>query len=56
MLPGKINYFRGNDEQKWITDVPTFRKVSYAAVYPESIWSITAKEGSWNTISSSHPG
>ncbi|HZE56580.1 MAG TPA: SBBP repeat-containing protein [Chthoniobacterales bacterium] len=33
-LPGKINYFRGNDEQKWITDVPTFRKVSYAAVYP----------------------
>ena len=33
-LPGKINYFRGNDEAKWITDVPTFRKVSYAAVYP----------------------
>src|SRR5256714_15261301 len=21
-LPGKINYFRGNEEQKWITDVP----------------------------------
>lgn len=34
MLPGKINYFRGNDEQKWITGVPTFRKVSYGAVYP----------------------
>jgi hypothetical protein len=33
-LPGKINYFRGNNEQKWITGVPTFRKVSYAAVYP----------------------
>jgi hypothetical protein len=33
-LPGKINYFRGNNEQKWITDVPTFKKVSYAGVYP----------------------
>jgi hypothetical protein len=33
-LPGKINYFRGNAEKKWITGVPTFRKVSFAAVYP----------------------
>jgi hypothetical protein len=33
-LPGKINYFRGNDQGKWITGVPTFRKVSYGAVYP----------------------
>jgi len=33
-LPGKINYFRGNEEQKWITDVPTFRRVSYTGVYP----------------------
>jgi Carboxypeptidase regulatory-like domain/Beta-propeller repeat len=33
-LPGKINYFRGSDEKKWITGVPTFRKVSFAAVYP----------------------
>ncbi|MFL6590318.1 MAG: hypothetical protein ACJ8M4_09110, partial [Chthoniobacterales bacterium] len=33
-LPGKINYFRGNDEHKWVTDVPTYRKVSYASVYP----------------------
>ena len=33
-LPGKINYFRGNEEKKWITGVPTFRKVSFAAVYP----------------------
>src|SRR5256886_6015932 len=32
-LPGKINYFRGNEEQKWITDVPTFRRVSYTGVY-----------------------
>lgn len=33
-LPGKINYFRGSDEKKWIAGVPTFRKVSFAAVYP----------------------
>jgi Carboxypeptidase regulatory-like domain/Beta-propeller repeat len=33
-LQGKINYFHGNLEQKWITNVPTFRRVSYSAVYP----------------------
>ena len=33
-MAGKINYFRGNNEQKWITDVPTFRRVSYTDIYP----------------------
>lgn len=33
-LPGKINYFRGRDQQKWITDVPTFHRVHFASVYP----------------------
>jgi hypothetical protein len=33
-LAGKLNYFRGNQEQKWITNVPTFRRISYNAVYP----------------------
>src|SRR5205814_4120379 len=33
-LPGKINYFRGNDEQKWIRDVPTYGRVLYEQVYP----------------------
>src|ERR1041384_8544625 len=33
-LAGKINYFRGSDQGKWVTGVPTFKKVSYAAVYP----------------------
>jgi hypothetical protein len=33
-LTGKINYFRGNDQSKWITDVPTFHRVEYANVYP----------------------
>jgi hypothetical protein len=33
-LPGKANYFRGNDPQQWRTNVPTYAKVKYAAVYP----------------------
>jgi len=33
-LPGKINYFRGNDQSKWITDVPTFHRIQYSNVYP----------------------
>jgi hypothetical protein len=33
-LPGKANYFRGHDPQQWRTNVPTYAKVKYAAVYP----------------------
>jgi hypothetical protein len=33
-LPGKANYFRGNDPQQWRTHVPLYAKVKYAAVYP----------------------
>jgi hypothetical protein len=33
-LPGKVNYLKGNDPAKWKTDVPTYAKVKYAAVYP----------------------
>jgi hypothetical protein len=33
-LPGKSNYFFGNDPKKWRTNVPTYAKVKYAAVYP----------------------
>ncbi len=33
-LPGKTNYFIGSDPQKWRTDVPTYAKVKYEAVYP----------------------
>ena len=34
MLPGKSNYFVGNDPNKWHTDVPTYAKVRYINVYP----------------------
>jgi hypothetical protein len=33
-LPGKVNYFIGNDPKKWHTDVPTFASVKYSAIYP----------------------
>jgi hypothetical protein len=33
-LPGKVNYFLGNNPSQWRTDVPTFARVEYQAVYP----------------------
>jgi len=33
-LPGKSNYFIGNDPSKWRTNVPTYGKVEYRDVYP----------------------
>jgi hypothetical protein len=33
-LPGKSNYFMGNDPAKWLTDVATFQRVHYKDVYP----------------------
>ncbi len=33
-LPGKVNYFIGNDPKKWRTNVPTYGKVRYHNVYP----------------------
>src|SRR6266568_1543652 len=33
-LPGKSNYFIGNDPHKWRTNVPTYARVKYESVYP----------------------
>ncbi len=33
-LPGKSNYFLGNDPKKWRRNVPTYAKVKYDSVYP----------------------
>jgi uncharacterized repeat protein (TIGR01451 family) len=33
-LPGKSNYFRGNDSSRWVRNVPTFARVRYSDVYP----------------------
>jgi Ca2+-binding RTX toxin-like protein len=33
-LPGKVNYFIGNDPSRWHSDVPTSARVSYADILP----------------------
>jgi hypothetical protein len=33
-LPGKSNYFVGNDPAKWHADIPTYARVKYQDVYP----------------------
>jgi hypothetical protein len=33
-LPGKTNYFIGNDPAKWRRDLPTYARVKFDAVYP----------------------
>lgn len=33
-LPGKSNYFIGNDPKKWQIGIPQFARVNYEAVYP----------------------
>ncbi len=33
-LPGKSNYFIGNDPKQWRTNVPNYGKVRFAGVYP----------------------
>ena len=33
-LPGRVNYFRGNDPAQWRRNIPTFAKVRSDQVYP----------------------
>jgi hypothetical protein len=33
-LPGRANFFIGNDPTKWQTDVPTYRAIAYRDLYP----------------------
>jgi hypothetical protein len=33
-LPGKVNYFIGNDPTQWRTNIPTYARVKYHNVYP----------------------
>jgi len=34
LLPGKSNYFIGNDRSKWRSNIPQFARVSYDDIYP----------------------
>ena len=33
-LPGKVNYFIGNDPAKWRRNIPTYRKAYFKDIYP----------------------
>ena len=33
-LPGKVNYFIGNDPAQWRTNLATYAKVKYESIYP----------------------
>ena len=33
-LPGKSNYFVGNDPHRWLTDIPHYARVRYRNIYP----------------------
>lgn len=33
-LPGKVNYFVGDDPEKWRANVPTYARVKFTSVYP----------------------
>jgi len=33
-LPGKVNYFIGNDPARWRVGVPTYAQVRYTSIYP----------------------
>jgi hypothetical protein len=33
-LPGKVNYFIGNDPAQWHSNIPTFGRVEYPNIYP----------------------
>jgi hypothetical protein len=33
-LPGKTNYFIGDDPKKWHTDIPSYEAVRYRGIYP----------------------
>jgi hypothetical protein len=33
-LPGKVNFFKGNDASQWKNNIPTYKKVCYKNLYP----------------------
>jgi hypothetical protein len=33
-LPGKVNYLRGKDQNRWVTGISTYARVAYEDVYP----------------------
>ena len=40
-----VNYFIGNDPDKWLTDIPTYRDVVYSEIYPGVDFRLYGKGG-----------
>jgi hypothetical protein len=34
-LPGRVNYLRGNDSSRWLTDIPTYGRIRLASIYKD---------------------
>ena len=51
LLPGKMNYFIGNDPQKWHTDIPSYEAVRYREFIQEWTCFFTVGSSDWNTTS-----
>src|SRR4030042_1566065 len=32
---GRVNYFIGNDQSRWLTDIPTYKEIVYRGIYPK---------------------
>jgi hypothetical protein len=54
-LPGKSNYFIGNNPKKWCTNVPRYARVAQRDVYPGVEVVYHGKQGGSSTISSLLP-
>lgn len=52
-LPGKCNFFLGNDSSRWQTEVPTFREVVYRDLWPgvDLVWRVVEGELVYGAVS-----
>jgi hypothetical protein len=44
-LPGRVNFLRGNDPRRWVTDLPAYAGLVYRDVYPGIDLSYRAERG-----------
>ncbi|OGT27859.1 MAG: hypothetical protein A2Z17_01365, partial [Gammaproteobacteria bacterium RBG_16_66_13] len=55
-LPGRSNYFIGNDPRNWHVDIPTYARVRYEQVYPGIDLVYYGKQGQLEYDFVVHPG
>jgi len=52
----RVNYFIGNDQSKWLTDIPTYKEIVYQDIYPNTDLRLYGKEGMLTYDFIVHPG